>query len=102
MPFRAERSSADVCDGFYGGVRLLLFESGSEPVDAGFAIQVKWACAVDDGVPIRETRTGGAVSSAKISLANFSIAGVKVNITPFRTSALIGQSLFDKSGKTLR
>ena len=43
MPFRAERSSADVGDGFYGAVRLLLFESGAEPVDAGVAIHVKRA-----------------------------------------------------------
>ena len=54
MPFRVERSSADVRDGFYGAVRLLMFTSGSEPVDAGVAVHVKWACAVGDGVPIRE------------------------------------------------
>ena len=54
MPFRVERSSADERDGFFGVVRLLLFESGSEPVDAGVAIHVKRSCAVDDGVPIRE------------------------------------------------
>ena len=84
MSFRVERSSADVRDGFYGAVRLLLFESGSEPVDAGIAVHVKRACAVGDGVPIRETRTDGIVSSAKISLTNFSIAGVEANFTPFR------------------
>ena len=54
MPFRVERSSADVRDGFYGAVRLLLFKSGSEPVDAGVAIHVKRACAVGAGVLIRE------------------------------------------------
>ena len=54
MPFRVERSSADVRDGFYGAVRLLLLESGSEPVDAGVAIHVKRACAVGYGVLIRE------------------------------------------------
>ena len=60
MPFRVERSSADVRDGFYGAVRLLLFESGSKPVDAGIAVHVKRACAVADGVPIRgnEDRRG--------------------------------------------
>ena len=41
MPFRVKRSSADVRDGFYGPVRLLLFESGAEPVDEDFAIHVK-------------------------------------------------------------
>ena len=54
MPFRVERSLTDVRDGFYGAVRLLLFESGSEPVDAGIAVHVKGACAVGDGVPFRE------------------------------------------------
>ena len=54
MPFPVKRSSADVRDGFYGAVRLLLFESGSEPVDAGVAVHVKRACAVGDGVPTRE------------------------------------------------
>ena len=54
MPFRVERSSADVRDGFYGAVRLLPFESGSEPVHAGVAVHVKRACAVGDGDPIRE------------------------------------------------
>ena len=54
MPFRVERSSADVRDRFYGAVRLLLFESGYEPVDAGVAVHVKRAIAVGDGVPIRE------------------------------------------------
>ena len=39
---------------FYGAVRLLLFESGSKPVDAGIAVHVERACAVGDGVPIRE------------------------------------------------
>ena len=43
MPFRVEGSSADVRDEFYGAVRLLLFESGSEPVDAGVAVHVKRA-----------------------------------------------------------
>ena len=38
MPFRVERSSADVRDGSYGAVRLLQFESGSKPVDAGIAV----------------------------------------------------------------
>ena len=54
MPFRVERSSAYVRDGFYGAVRPLLFESGSEPVDAGVAVHVKRACVVGDGVPIGE------------------------------------------------
>ena len=53
MIFRVERSSADVRDGFYGAVRLLLFESGSEPVNAGIAVHVKLACAVGDGAPIK-------------------------------------------------
>ena len=42
------------------------------------------------------------MSSAKISRTKFSMAGVKENSTPFRRSALIGRSLFDKSGKGLR
>ena len=33
MPFRLELSSADIRNGFYGAVRLLLFESGAEPID---------------------------------------------------------------------
>ena len=31
MPFRVERSSADIRDGFYGTVLLLLFEGGANP-----------------------------------------------------------------------
>ena len=54
MPFRVERSSADVRDGVYGAGRLLLFESGSDHVDAGIAVHVKRACAVGDGFLIRE------------------------------------------------
>ena len=47
-------------------------------------------------------KTGGVVSSDIISLTNFAIAGVKANVTPFRRSAVIGRSLFDKSGTNLR
>ena len=54
MPFRVERSSSDLGDGFYGAVRLHLFESGAEPVDAGVALHVKQAYAVGGGVPIGE------------------------------------------------
>ena len=43
MCLRVERSAADVCDGFYGAVRLLLVENGTEPVDASVAIYVEWA-----------------------------------------------------------
>ena len=45
MPFRVECGSADVRDGFYGAVRLLLFESGAgaEPVDASVATHVERA-----------------------------------------------------------
>ena len=43
MPFRVEHSSTDVRDGFYGAVRLPLFESGAEPVGARVAIRVKRA-----------------------------------------------------------
>ena len=42
-PFRVERSSDYVRHGFYGAVRLLLFESGAELVDAGVEIHVKRA-----------------------------------------------------------
>ena len=49
MSFRVERSSADVCDGFYEAIRLLLFESGAESIDAGVAIHVKRAWAVGGG-----------------------------------------------------
>ena len=102
MPFRVERSSADIRDGFYGAVRLLLFESGSKPVDAGIAVHLKRACVVGDGVSIRENEDRRVVSSANDSLTNFSISGVKANLTSFRRSALIGRSRFGKSGKNLR
>ena len=49
-----------------------------------------------------KTRTGGVVSSAKVSRTNFFKAGVNENLTPFRRSALIGRNLFDESGKKLR
>ena len=58
-------------------------------------VRVPLATASQSG----KTRTGGVVSSAKISRTNFSIAGVKATLNPFRRSALIGRSLFDKSGK---
>ena len=41
MPFQVERSSADVRDGFYGAVRLLLFESCAKPVDSSAALHVE-------------------------------------------------------------
>ena len=41
MPFRVERSSADIHDGVYGTVRLFLFESGAQPVDASVAAHVE-------------------------------------------------------------
>ena len=43
MFFRVERTSSDVRHGLYGAGRLLLLESGAEPVDAGVAIDVKRA-----------------------------------------------------------
>ena len=41
MPFRVERSSADVRDGFDGTVLLLLFEGGAKPVDSSVAVHVE-------------------------------------------------------------
>ena len=41
MPFRVKRSAADIRDGFYGAVRLLLFESGAKPVNASVAVLVE-------------------------------------------------------------
>ena len=41
VPFRVERSSADVRDGFYGTVLLLLFEGGANPLDASVAVHVE-------------------------------------------------------------
>ena len=41
MPFLVERSSADVRDGLYGTVLLLLFEGGAKPVDASVAVHVE-------------------------------------------------------------
>ena len=41
MPFRVERSSADVRDRFDGTALLLLFEGGAKPVDAGVAVHVE-------------------------------------------------------------
>ena len=43
MPFRVERSSADVRDGFDGTVLLFLFEGGAKPVDASVAVHMKRA-----------------------------------------------------------
>ena len=56
MPFRVERGSADVRGGFYGAVRLLLFESGAEPVDASVPIHVERARAVSDDGAYRRRR----------------------------------------------
>ena len=41
MPFRVERSSADIHDGVHGTVRLLLFEGDAKPVDASVAVHVE-------------------------------------------------------------
>ena len=41
MPFRVERSSVDIRDGFDGTVLLLLLEGGAKPVDASVAVQVE-------------------------------------------------------------
>ena len=40
VPFRVERSSADVRDGFYGTVLMLLLEGGGKPVDTSVAVHV--------------------------------------------------------------
>ena len=42
MPLRVERIAADIHDGFYGTVLLLLFEGGAKPVDASVAVHVEW------------------------------------------------------------
>ena len=41
IPYRVERSSADIRDGFYGTVILLLFEDGGKPVDASVTVHVE-------------------------------------------------------------
>ena len=41
MPFRVKRSSADIGDGFYGTVLLLLIEGGAKPVNASVAVLVE-------------------------------------------------------------
>ena len=56
MPFRVERSSTDIRDGFYGAVRLLLLESGAKPVFESVAVHVKRARAVGDSVPIGDNQ----------------------------------------------
>ena len=78
MLFRVERSLADVRDGDYGAIRLLLFESGTEPVDAGVAKHVKRRELSATASNHKKTRTGGVVS-AKISRTNFSITRVREN-----------------------
>ena len=102
MPLRARRSSADVRDEFYEAVRLLLFESGAETSMQASQYarngRVPSATVSQSG----KTRTGGYVSSAKISCTTFSVAGMKAHLTHSRRSALIGRSLFDKSDNRLR
>ena len=43
MPFRLERGSADIRDGFYATVPLLLFEGGAKPVDASVVVYMERA-----------------------------------------------------------
>ena len=102
MPFRVERSSADIRDGFYGTVLLLLFESGANP--SMQAPQFTWNGREPSTTAshLGKTKIGGVASSVRISRTNFSIAGVNVNLSPFRRSELIGRSLLDKSGKKIR
>ena len=102
MPFRVERSSADIRDGFYGTVLLLLFEGGANP--SMQAPQFTWNGREPSTTAshLGKTKIGGVASSVRISRTNFSIAGVNANLTPFQRSELIGRSLFDKSGKKLQ
>ena len=99
MPSRVERSSADIRDGVYGFVFLLLFERSAKPVDA----QYTWnECDPSTTASqLGKTRSGEVASSARTSRTNFSIAGVNAKLTP-RRSELCGRSLLDKSGKKLR
>ena len=96
MSFRVERSSADVRDEFYGAVRVLMFESGSEPVDAGIAVHVKRACAVGDGVPIWETEDQRGRDLRQDFSHQLLHSRREANLYPIRRSVLIERSLFDK------
>ena len=102
IPFQVERSSADVHHGVYGVVRLLLFESGCEPVDEGVAIHVKWACAFGDGVPIWENKDRRGLELRQDLSHQHLHSRREGKLNPLRRSALIGLSFFDKSGKGLR
>ena len=54
-----ERGSADIDDGAYGAVRLLLFEGGSKTSGASVAMEAEGACCVGDCVPVREDKCWG-------------------------------------------
>ena len=51
-----ESGSANIDDGAYGAVRLLLFEGGSEPSGASVAMEAEGSYCVDDCVPVREDK----------------------------------------------
>ena len=99
MTFRVERSSADVRDGFYGAVRLILFREGRQIRRCKRRNTRGTAVSRRSAYPLEKTRIGGVASSAKISHTNYSITGVNANLTSLR---MIGRNLFDKSGKFLR
>ena len=101
--FVVEGGSADVDDGAYGAIRLILFEGGSEASGASVAMGAEGSRRVDDRVPVRNTTSiGGAASSARRARTVSSIAEVKSNAAPFLRRAVIGRMWRAMLGRNLR
>ena len=95
-PFVVEGGAADEDDGADGTARLFLLEGCPEPVDAGVAVKAKRAEAVGDGVPVRVDQVRGVAASLRVWRTMSSISGVKTNLTPCLSRALMGRSQLDR------
>ena len=83
MPFRLERGSADIRDGFYGTVLLLLFESGAKPVDASVAVHVERTRTVGESVPIGENQNRRSRKLRQDFSNQFFHSGLERKLNPF-------------------
>ena len=98
MPFRVERSSADIHDGVMEPSDCSCLRAApNSPMQTS---QHTWNGREPSATasPLGKTRICGVASSARIYRTNFSIAA---NLTPFRRSALSGRRLLDKWGKKI-
>ena len=90
LAFRLDGSTADEHSGANGVVVLLLFESGTETVHTGIAVEEKTAGVVGDGVPGADENRGRRQLGKKFPHMLF-MAGVKTNLTPCLRRKVMGR-----------